>query len=515
MKVVTASEMREIDRKTIEEVGIPSMVLMERAGLSVVRRIMDNCPVIQPVVVLSGGGNNGGDGLVIAREVYRAGYNVKVFLLSPEDRLSKDCRSQHEILKKLNLKIVINRPPSARDLKDSVVVDAIIGTGLNKPLRDNLSKIVGLVNQYAGYVVSVDIPTGISSDTGMTMGAAIRADITVTFGLPKIGHLIPPGSEYTGELFVEDIGFPPHLTMADSLKVELIEEDAIKALLPLRERDSHKGDYGHILIVGGSVGKTGAALMAAKAALRAGSGLVTIALPDAAAEPLMGSLLEEMMLPLPSNEEGTISMTALDRIMEFIHGRADVLAIGPGLGRSPETWQLVRELVRLSPLPMVVDADGLNALAEIGYDKLKRLLSKARAPAVLTPHIGEMSRLAGLSKNDISTKRLEVGRRFSEETGTVLVLKGAPTIVSAPEGNQYINSTGNPGMATAGSGDVLTGIISSLAGQHLSPVEAAIAGVYIHGLSGDIASGYITEYSLTAGEIINYLPEAFRALSTY
>ncbi|NOY64547.1 MAG: NAD(P)H-hydrate dehydratase [Nitrospirae bacterium] len=513
MKVVTASEMREIDRKTIEEVGIPSMVLMERAGLSVVRRIMDNCTATEPVVVLSGGGNNGGDGLVIARELQRAGYNVRVFLLSPEDRLSKDCNNQYEILRKLGLKVMINRTPSGRDLKGSIVVDAIIGTGLNKPLRDKLSKIVRLVNQYASYVVAVDIPTGISSDTGRVMGEAIRADMTVTFGLPKIGHLLPPGSEYTGELFVEDIGFPPDFTNSESLKVELVEEDTIKALLPCRERDSHKGDYGHILIVGGSVGKTGAPLMAARAALKSGAGLVTIALPDAAAKALMGSLLEEMMLPLPSNEDGTISMKALESIMEFLHGRADVVAIGPGLGRNPDTWQLVRELVRLSPLPMVIDADGLNALAATGYEELKRLFSRAVSPAVFTPHMGEMARLVGHSTEELRASRLDISGSFSEETGVVLVLKGAPTVISTPEGKQYINSTGNPGMATAGTGDVLTGIIASLTGQNLSPADASIAGAYIHGLSGDIAAQHLTEYSLTAGDLINYLPEAFRVLS--
>ncbi len=512
MKVVTASEMRGIDRTTIEDIGIPSMVLMERAGISVVKRIIEKFPVIQPVAVLSGGGNNGGDGLVIARELQRAGYNVKVFLLSPEDRLSKDCRNQYEIVKKLGLKVVINRAPSGKDLKDSIVVDAIIGTGLNKPLRDNLSKIVRLVNQYASYVVAVDIPTGISSDTGEVMGEAVRADTTVTFGLPKIGHLLPPGSEYTGELFVEDIGFPPHLTNSDSLKVELIEEDIIKALIPYREQDTHKGDYGHILIVGGSVGKTGATLMAARAALKAGAGLVTIALPDAAAKALMGSVLEEMMLPLPCSEDGTISMTALDSIMDFIHERADVLAIGPGLGRSKETWQLVRELVRLSPLPMVIDADGLNALSESGYEGLKRLFCKTISPSVLTPHLGEMSRLAGCSTEEVRANRLDISRSFSEETAAVLVLKGAPTVISTPEGNQYINSTGNPGMATAGAGDVLTGIIAALIGQNLSPVDASIAGVYIHGLSGDIAARHLTEYSLTAGELIKFLPDAFRRL---
>ncbi|RMG68618.1 MAG: NAD(P)H-hydrate dehydratase, partial [Nitrospirae bacterium] len=451
--------MREIDRITIEDIGIPSMVLMERAGLSVVKRIRERFSPEQPVTILSGGGNNGGDGLVIARELTRAGYSVKTFLLSPEDRLSKDCRAQLEILKKLNIKVNINRAPSSKDMKGSVVVDAIIGTGLTRELRENLIKVVRAVNSHALYVFSVDIPTGISSDTAQVMGEAVRADETVTFGLPKIGHLLPPGAEYTGLLHVEDIGFPEMLTCSESLMVELVDEDLIEGLIPERFLDTHKGDYGHLLVVGGSVGKTGAALMAARAALRSGAGLVTIALPEPAALSLMGTVLEEMMLPLPSNSDGTIAKEALDGILDFIHKKADVLAIGPGLGRNTETWQMVRELVRLSPVPMVIDADGLNALSEAGLDAMKGLFSKVRSPIVLTPHLGEMVRLTGLDKTEIIGNRLQVSRHFSEDTGCVLVLKGAPTVVSTPEGRQYINSTGNPGMATAGSGDVLTGIV--------------------------------------------------------
>jgi len=512
MKVVTASEMREIDRITIEEIGISSMVLMERAGLSVVRRIKDRFSPEQSVTVLAGGGNNGGDGLVIARELTQAGYSVKTFMLSPEDKLSTDCKAQLEILKKLNIKVNINRAPAAKDLKDSVVVDAIIGTGLNKTLRENLLKIVRLVNSNAMYVFSVDIPTGISSDNALIMGDAVWADETVTFGLPKIGHLLPPGAEYTGILHVEDIGFPPHLTESDTLRVELIEEDFVHELLPERASNTHKGDYGHVLVVGGSVGKTGAALMAARAALRSGAGLVTIALPEPAAEALMGSVVEEMMLPLPSNPDGTISEEALEGILKFVHERADVLAIGPGLGRNPETWKLVRDLVRVSPVPMVVDADALNALSEIGYSGIKRLLNGVRSPVIFTPHIGEMVRLTGIKKDEILLNRLGVSAEFSAETGSVLVLKGAPTVVTTPEGMQYINSTGNPGMATAGSGDVLTVIVASLIGQGLGPEEASVAGVYIHGLSGDIASEALTEYSMTAGDLIGFLPEAFKRL---
>ena len=513
MKVVTAYEMKEIDRHTIEEIGIPSMVLMERAGLSVVRRIKDRFSIEHPVTVVAGGGNNGGDGLVIARELLRAGYGVKTFLLSPEDKLSPDCRAQIDILKKLNIKVNINKSPTAKDLKDSVVVDAIIGTGLNRTLRENLIDIVKLINSNAMYVFSVDIPTGISSDNAQIMGDAVMADETVTFGLPKIGHLLPPGAEYTGILHVEDIGFPPHLTDSDSLTLELVEEALVQDLITERASDTHKGDYGHVLVVGGSVGKTGASLMTARAALRSGAGLVTIALPEPAAEVLMGSVLEEMMLPLPSNLDGTIAENALDKILDFVHARADVLAIGPGLGRNLETWKMVRELVRVSPVPMVVDADGLNALSEIGYDGIKGLLGRMRSPVVLTPHIGEIVRLTGIKKDELLSNRLGVSAQFSVDTGAVLVLKGAPTLVSTPEGRQFINSTGNPGMATAGSGDVLTGIVASLIGQSLRPEEAAIAGVYIHGLSGDIASERLTEYSMTAGDLIRFLPEAFKRLS--
>ncbi|MBI5203676.1 MAG: NAD(P)H-hydrate dehydratase [Nitrospirae bacterium] len=523
MKVVTSEEMRKIDRKTIRNYGLSSSILMERAGLKVAEKIKELFEK-RKIIVLSGGGNNGGDGIVAARNLHEWGWNVKVILLSNEKKLSPDCLEQYKIAKKSGVLIVFNTGISGKDLHSAVVVDAIFGTGLSKAVTGKIADIISFINNSTVPVISVDIPSGIASDTGQIMGEAVMADYTVTFGLPKRGHLLYPGAECTGKLFVEDIGFPDELLKSEKIGVELLENRDVSLLIPGRRRYSHKGDYGHVLVIAGSRGKTGAAFMCAKACLRAGAGLVTIGVPETLMDVFQSSVTEEMTLPLPDRGDGTLSSKASDKILAFIADKADVLAIGPGISLTDDTQKLITVLVLNSSAPMVMDADAINALE--GH---KHVLRRAKAPVILTPHIGEMARLLQGVKGQrvrgvegsreklryqIEEDRINTAMKFAKETGTYLVLKGAPTVLAEPEGNAFINPTGNPGMASAGTGDVLTGMIAAFLGQGLNPLEASILGVYMHGLSGDITAGKKGEHSLIASDMINMISEAFISLKS-
>ncbi len=526
MKVITAEEMVWIDRKTIEDLGISGSVLMERAGLAVAARIKELFER-RKVIVLAGGGNNGGDGVVVARELFNSGWNVKVLFLAKRERLGPDCRRQFVIAQKIGLPMQFRMKITSADLHSALVVDALLGTGLNKDVQGDMAESISFLNNSDSSVVSVDIPSGISSDTGQVMGAAVRADYTATFGLPKRGHLLYPGAEYSGKLFIDNIGFPESLLSSEDLKVELLEKGSLAHLLPERPKYSHKSDYGHVLVVAGSRGKTGAALMSAKACLRAGSGLVTIGVPESLLHLFESRVMEEMTLPLPDQGDGTLSSEAADVILRFLSEKTDVLAIGPGMGVSGETQKLMKEIMRSSRSPIVVDADAINSITD------KSVFEKAHAPIVLTPHPGEMARLLSAVssrqsiggrqvreskaqdskfRTEIERDRINTALSFSGETGVYLILKGVPTIVAEPEGRAFVNSTGNPGMATAGSGDVLTGMVAAFIGQGLSPLNASIIGVYMHGLAGDIAAMDKGEHSLIASDIIEALPTAFREL---
>jgi len=526
MKVVTAQQMRSIDTRTIKDFGIPSYVLMERAGLSVANKILELFDR-KKVIVLAGGGNNGGDGLVAARELYNRGWNVKVFLLFKENKLRPDCLAQYRTAKKLGVPVEFRTNLSEKDIHSAIVVDALFGTGLNKPVTSPMSEVISFLNKSNVSVIAVDIPSGISSDSAQVMGDALRADYTVTFGLPKIGHMLYPGAEFTGKLFVEDIGFPEELLRSDSLMTQTIEKQDAEALLPERTRYSYKGDYGHVLIVAGSRGKTGAALMAAKSCLRSGAGLVTIGVPESLVDIFQQRVTEEMVLPLNDTGRGTLSVKAAATILEFLDRKADVLAIGPAITCDADIPDLMKRILGTATVPMVLDADAINSIS--GETDI---LKNVKAPVILTPHTGEMARL--LSKNlevrsknskfksrkaeearllsQIQKDRITTAVSFSDKTGTYLVLKGAPTIISEPEGRVFINTTGNPGMSTAGSGDVLTGIIASFLGQGLNPMDASVLGTYIHGLAGDFAALEKGMYSLIATDIIEKLPEAFAGL---
>lgn len=510
MKTVTAGEMREIDRITIEDYGIPGRVLMERAGLAVASRIKTLFPS-KRVVALCGGGNNGGDGLVAARDLFNRGFKVLVIVTAKKDRLAPDCSVQYRIARKFGVPVEFRKTVSEKELHGAVVIDAIFGTGLTRPVTNDLCELFSLLNASEAPVLSVDIPSGVSSDTGEILGGAVMADYTVTFGLPKRGHFFYPGKEYAGTLFIEDIGMPGHLLEASSIKTGLIGREMVSGLLPPRRRDSFKGDYGHALVVAGSRGKTGAALMCSRAALRSGSGLVTLAVPGSLAGSFEGRVTEEMLLPLPDDGSGMMSPEALDAILEFAAGKIDVIAVGPGIGVSPASGMLVSELVRRSPVPMVIDADGLNSISSWAKNAgaVKELLKMAKSPVILTPHPGEMARLINVPR---VTDRIGVPLSFAGDACIYLVLKGVPTVVALPEGDLFLNTTGNPGMATAGAGDVLTGIIASLLGQGMNPAEASVSGVFIHGMAGDLAAGNCGEYSLIASDIIDALGATFMEL---
>lgn len=512
MKVVTSQEMREIDRITIEDYGIPGMVLMERAGLAVALKVKELYPD-KKVVVLCGGGNNGGDGLVAARNLHNWGFKVNVLVFAKKNALSPDCNTQYQIAKKIGIPMEFRKDLNGRDIHGAVVVDSIFGTGISRPVKGSLAGVFAFINDSEVPVVAVDIPSGISSDTGEILGEAIRADCTVTFGLAKRGHFLYPGAEYAGRLFVEDIGFPAKLLASEKINVELIDRKMVSGLIPPRPGYSHKGDYGHVLVIAGSKGKTGAALMAAKASLRSGSGLVTLAVPESLMDVFQGRVTEEMTLPLPDGGSGMISSKAIDVILNFAAQKIDVIAIGPGIGVSNDTEKVVTELIRKSTIPLVIDADGINSMAlSIERRALSEILRKAKSPIILTPHPGEMARLlkqSAVSSRQSAKDRINTAISFSKETGTYVVLKGVPTIVAEPEGRAFINTTGNPGMATAGSGDVLTGVIASLLGQGLNPAGASLLGVYLHGMAGDMAAKGKGEHALIATDIIDSLPDSF------
>jgi hydroxyethylthiazole kinase-like uncharacterized protein yjeF len=511
MKVVNAEEMRKIDKESIERFGIPGVVLMERAGLAVVSKIKELYSQ-KRVIVLSGSGNNGGDGLVVARELHNEGWDVKVFLTSMPEYLKADALLQYKTAINIGVDIkpikelIVNN--SSIITHHSIIVDALLGTGLSKNITGKLSEVISLINKSNKPVISIDIPSGISSDSGQVMGEAVKAQYTVTFGLPKRGHLLYPGAEHTGELFIEDIGFPEKLLRSDKINVELLERNNVAALIPERREYSHKGDYGHVFIVAGSRGKTGAAIMAAKACLRTGAGLVTLGIPESLADIFQSLATEEMTLILPDKGNGTLSKKASGIILDFLKEKADLLAIGPGIGVSDDTEKIVKTLIKNSSSPIIIDADGINS---IGSER--EIFSKAKAPLILTPHPGEMSRLISqkskISIQEIEKDRIHAAISFAKKTRTHLVLKGVPTIVALPDGNAFINSTGNSGMASGGTGDVLTGMISGFLSQTMNPVHASLLGVYMHGLAGDVAANDKGLHSMIATDIIDRIPDAF------
>lgn len=508
MRLVRAAEMQEMDRLAIEELGIPGVVLMENAGRGVAGAFLDHFSPSQndTVVILCGRGNNGGDGYVVARYLRQAGFKVIVIVLSQLERVSGDARTHLEIIRKMGMQVY--EAPNAETWKDNrtrlrssgFIVDAIFGTGLNAPVRGFYGTVIDDINASGKPVLSIDIPSGLSADSGQVLGTAVQADLTITFGFAKLGHMVYPGAEKTGDLIGIDIGIPDWVSDKVPQKCTLTEPAHFLNRLRHEKDDIHKGNRGHLLILAGSVGKTGAATLAALGALRAGAGLVTLGVPETLHPILEVKLTEAMTVPLPETGTGCLSLKAWEDIQTLFAGKTAV-ALGPGLSTHPGTVSLVRKIASECPLPMVIDADGLNAIAGS-----MEVLKQTAGRTILTPHPGEMARLSNLQTSDIQKDRIAAAAGFVDACGCFLVLKGARTLVATPDGNLYVNPTGNPALASGGSGDVLTGLIAGFMARKLSLEEAAVAGPYVHGLSGDFLSARMGTSGVLAGELLDAVP---------
>jgi NAD(P)H-hydrate epimerase len=509
MHVVTAQEMKLLDRRTIEEFHVPASVLMENAGLRVVEEIEAAWGPVsgKTVAVAAGKGNNGGDGLVVARHLRERSARVQVFLLAPPEQLTGETRANLERYQKISGRTLVMKEETLGDLNQALsqsdlIVDALFGTGLSAPVTGLAARMIAAINASGKPVVAVDLPSGIHTDTGRVMGIAVKASVTVTFALPKRGLLLPPGSDHAGRLRVADIGIPPALVRQLPVSVQWMTPAEVSEGLARRPLSAHKGTFGHVLVVAGSVGKGGAAAMTSLSALRVGAGLVTLALPSGLEGTLPDRPLEIMTLPLPQTPDRSLGKGALEPLLKFAQDKS-VAAVGPGLSTHPETALVVHGLIAQLTIPMVIDADGLNVL--VGH---LELLKQARAPLVLTPHPGEMARLTGTSTHAVQADRLGVAADFVQRHPVTLVLKGAGTIIADRSGVLTVNSTGNPGMATAGTGDVLTGMIAGLIAQGHPPDQAARFGVYLHGLAGDLAGAEVGEVGFIAGDLIRRIPAA-------
>ena len=518
MKVVTAAEMRQIDQDTIEGIGIPGIVLMETAGNAIVRAITHHYPTSHRIGILVGKGNNGGDGLVIARQLAHAGRDVHLFLVSPPESFTGEAKINLQIARKLALRIDAIGTDTARTADANIagcelLVDAIFGTGLRGTVRDAIATVINTVNRLATPILSVDLPSGLDADTGQPLGTCVQADRTVTIGLPKRGLLVHPGAELAGKLEVVDIGFPEQVVDAQGIKVNWTTTAQAAQWVPPRPLASHKGTYGRVLVVAGSTGMTGAAALASEAALRAGAGLVTLATPKHLNPILEGLLPEVMTLPVPETAAGSLSASATATLLEFAEKTKSVIAIGPGLSQYPETVTLVHQLVRENReqglnLRLVIDADALNAIAHA-----PEIIALLNRETVLTPHPGEMSRLTSTSVASLEADRIRTVQQFASDHNLTLIFKGAPTVTGLPNGDVWINSTGNPGMATGGMGDVLTGIIAGLMAQGHASETAAVLGVYIHGLAGDRTAEAVGMHGLTASDVLKAVPQAIASLT--
>jgi NAD(P)H-hydrate epimerase len=502
LKVALSDEMKMIDRIAIEKYGIPGVVLMENAGKSVVDEIIKEFGFNANFTVVCGRGNNGGDGFVIARHLYDKGFKVKVFIVGDMKGIKGDSL--------INLNIIINMGVDIREiisdddlmkLKETVidypiVIDALFGTGLNKDVQGIRERIINIINRYSKYTFAVDIPSGIGGNDGKVYKAAIRANKTITFALPKCGNLIYPGAEYNGKLIIKNIGIPNKIIENIELSHNLIDLGIIKYNLPSRRKNTHKGNYGKANIIAGSSGMTGAAILTCKSALRTGLGLLRLYIGESLNHIVKTSIPEIITVPLREIRKGVIGINHIDRIISDTK-EASVLTIGPGCGNTAEVSEIIKQVIANVEVPIILDADGLN-----GLSKNIEWLSEKKTKIIITPHIGEMSRLTGIEIEEIQENLIKVARDFSQNWGVIVVLKGASTIIASPEGEVFINIKGNPGMATAGSGDVLTGIITGLVAQGLDPLEAAVTGVYIHGVTGDRVARDKGEYGLLAGDMV-------------
>lgn len=498
MEIASSASMKAIDGCAIDELGVDSCRLMENAARAVadaVWALLDGKP--GRVGVFCGAGNNGGDGMACARFLKERGCEVRAFLCGKEEKCTADTREMTRRLEKAGGAL----EPFALDLAEeyakscAAVVDALFGTGLSRPLAGAAAEAVRIMDSCGAKVVSCDMPSGIGTDTGEILGCAVRADVTVTFSMAKPGQLVPPGVGYTGRLAVADIGIPEEAKRSQPILGRVTERDEVLRHFPPRPVTAHKGDFGKLLLLCGSRGMTGAAALAARAALRTGAGLVSLGVPESVYPILAAKLDEAMVFPLPDDGAGRLSDTAIPEILERLRASTACL-VGPGLGRGEGAQRVVERIVSASRVPLVVDADGINALS--GH---MDVLRGAACPIVLTPHDGEFARLGG----ELSAGRFAAAAQLSDRTGAVVLLKGYRTIIAYGE-HLRVNPTGNPGLATGGSGDVLSGVIVSLLGQGLLPYDAAWCGAYLHGAAADLAAGQLGQYGLLPSDVVEALP---------
>ena len=515
MRILNATQMREADRQTIEEVGLASLVLMENAGRQVVSAIEAAYEdrLTGRVAVLCGKGNNGGDGFVIARTLAQRGVDVSVFLIASVAQVKGDARINLDILGRLGIGVMEVDDEQRWELHASevqrctLIIDAIVGTGLAAPLTGLLETVVADVNVLGIPIVSVDLPSGLSADTPHLIGQCISAVMTVTLAAPKLSLILPPGEDHAGEVVIADIGIPYDvIDGVEGRQIELLTPEQIRLIVQPRPADSHKGDYGRVTVVAGSRGKSGAAHLTGLAALRSGAGLVTIATPECCV-PIVASLAPEYMTePLSDTAAGEVAESAVETVLAL---RQDVIACGPGLGRSEGAASFVRALVERSPVPLVLDADAILAFA----DDPGLLMGRDERHIVITPHPGEMARLVGKTIEEVQADRIGIASEFAATHQVYVVLKGHRTIIATPAGAVAVNPTGNPGMATGGSGDVLTGMIAAWLAQLLDADAACRLAVFLHGAAGDLAAGHEGRVSMIAGDLIDHLGAAIEQLT--
>jgi NAD(P)H-hydrate epimerase len=508
MKIVSAAEMRVIDRATSERFDVPSLALMENAGAAVASFVLDRYPAKRRITVVCGKGNNGGDGFVVARKLHEAGKLVQVLLLAEPAQLAGDAAA---MFKRLPLQAVTATSTAVFEtnlvremFRADLLIDAMLGTGFQPPVTGVYAEAIAALNQSSAAVIAVDIPSGADADAQKQNVGTARADAIVTFTAPRPAHAF---SLMTGgPTIIAPIGSPEE-AIASDLKLHLTTASAAARLIGPRPADSNKGNYGHVLIVGGSVGKAGAAAMAGMAALRVGAGLATVATPLSVLATVAGFAPEIMTEALADTDAGTIGMRSFEfGLMDSLTEGKRAIAIGPGLGRQLETQELVRTCVERYRGPLILDADALNAF----QGSTERLTGYGRS-VILTPHPGEMARLVGTTVEEVQKDRLGVARSFASEHHLTVVLKGHRTLTVQPDGTAWVNPTGNPGMATGGTGDILTGMVAGFVAQNPERIfEAVVAAVFLHGLAGDVARDTVGEYSLTATDLLTALPEAFR-----
>lgn len=509
--VATAAEISTMDRITISEFGLPGIALMESAGRSIVGAMRRHFGELhnKRVSIFCGKGNNGGDGYVVARYLRKAGSLPSVYLFAPAEQISGDARTNLDIIERIG--IPIHSPgewgPGPACQSAHLLVDALLGTGVKGPLKEELAHIVRAMNEHDAPITAIDLPTGVETDTGQVAGEAVRASATVTMGALKRGLCFSPGREHAGSVYVADIGFPREVEGSSGARTYWAAPEHVACLLPHRATNTYKNACGQVVVISGSVGKTGAAALSSEAVLRAGAGMAVLAIP-ASLNPIVEDLLVEVMtLPVAETKEQCLSSEATAALAEHFDW-ADVIAIGPGLTTHPEVKAVVAWVLQNYPKPMVIDADAINCLS-----MKPEVLRESSQDIVITPHPGELSRLIGVPAKDVITEPIEVARGAAEEFGVTVVLKGGPTVVASAAGDVYVNSTGNPGMATAGMGDVLTGIVAGLMAQGLEGPEAAVLGVFVHGLAGDRAMDALGTHGMIAGDVLRELPAALDQLA--